>query len=707
MLSLDDPKTFGPARLGFADEKDVDLFVDTLEKFERGEIDSDAWRSFRLLNGVYSQRQDEWMMVRVKIPQGILTADQLRALAEVAERWSNGKGHVTTRQNVQFHFVKLEHAEEVLRRCAEAGLTTREACGNSVRNITTCPFAGTSAVEPFDPTPYAEALTRHLLGGPWSSSLPRKFKIAFGGCCGTDCVHAAINDLGFLARLGGTGGLSARASGGLSTRASGGLSARALRGFRLTIGGGTAVLPRSGFVAHEFLPATEVLEAAEAVVRVFHRIGDPKDRHRARLKYVIERLGQEAFLREYEREREAIRSEGGRPLIPDVGEDRDASPGQVPISSLQDGRPKSRDLSRDPRPAASDHRSAPAPTDSVPVHDSALPRSGFLPRPGYTEFARTNVRPQKQPGFSTVIVRLPLGDVTTGQFRSLADLAGRYGEGEARTTHEQNVVLRYIPDDRLANLHAELETTGLARPGARTVVDVTSCPGAASCRIAVTASRGLASLLGEFLESRPDLVAKAPSLHLKISGCPNGCGQHHIAGIGFQGGVRRFGKTVIPQYHVFLGGGISIPETVAQAFQPVREPLLEPVSQPALQRVPGTPLPAPNSPAARLAKRASAAGRTEGRPPAEGGATFGRLAARIPARRVPSALERLIDLYATERIGDEAPEEFFARLPLDRATKLLADLEEFGPEDVTPQDLVDLGEEKAYAVQVSAGECAV
>lgn len=675
MSIIDAPKSLASTRPGFADERDVTLFVDTLERFEKGEIDPDAWRSFRLVHGVYSQRQDEQMMVRVKIPQGVLTAAQLEALADVAERWSNGKGHVTTRQNVQFHFVKPGHTDDVLRRCAEAGLTTREACGNSVRNITTCPYAGTSAVEPFDPTPYAEALTRHLLRGPLSSTLPRKFKIAFGGCCGTDCVHAAINDLGFLVRVEGE-----------------------RPGFRLTIGGGTAVLPRSGFVAHEFLPAEEVLEAAEAVVRVFHRIGDREDRSRARLKYVIERIGRDAFLKEYEREREAIRAEGGRPLILDVGEDRDASSGRVPTSLLQDWPPRGHDMYRDQRPTAANHRSVPAPTgslailapsgsslrqpsfdpqsairsvpapansvsvvsvdpkletreskpDSAPVRDSALPRSSFPPQPGHTEFARTSIRPQKQPGFSTATVRLPLGDLTTSQFRALAALSKKYGEGEVRLTHEQNAVLRYVPTSQLPAFCVELDAAGLAKPGAGTLVDVTSCPGAATCRIAVTASRGLASLLGDFLERRPDLTAKAPSLHLKISGCPNGCGQHHIAGIGFQGGVRRFGKTVIPQYHLFLGGGVN----------------------------------------------------------AEG-ATFGRLAARIPARRVPAALERLIELYAAEHVGDEGPERFFAHLPLTRAATLLADLEDMGPADVSAEDLIDLGEEKAYAVQVSAGECAV
>src|SRR5438132_1100783 len=291
-VPLLDSKTLGPTRLGFADEKDLDAFVAMLGKFERGEITPDAWKAFRLVNGVYSQRQEgDAMMVRVKIPQGVLTPAQLRALAEVAERWSTGRGHLTTRQNLQLHFVKLADTTEALRVLADAGLTTREACGNSVRNVTTCPYAGASALEPFDPTPYAEAVTRDLLRGPLSSSLPRKFKIAFGGCCGTDCVGASFNDIGFLARV-----------------------RDGVPGFRVTLGGGLSTLRRAGILAHEFAPASEAVEIAEAVVRVFNQTGDRKHKHKARLKFVVDKLGPDRFLALYRAEREALRAEGGRPV---------------------------------------------------------------------------------------------------------------------------------------------------------------------------------------------------------------------------------------------------------------------------------------------------------------------------------------------------------------------------------------------------------
>src|SRR3954470_21987538 len=283
-MPLLDSRTLGPTRLGFADAKDLDAFISMLARFERGEIAADTWKQFRLVNGVYSQRQEgDAMMVRVKIPQGVLTAPQLRALADVAERFSTGRGHLTTRQNVQFHFVHLAESDDALRVLADAGLTTREACGNSVRNITACPYAGASALEPFDTTPYAEAVTRHLLRGPLSASLPRKFKIAFGGCCGFDCVGASFNDVGFLARI-----------------------RDGKPGFRVTIGGGLSTLRRTGILAHEFAPAGEALEIAEAVVRLFDRTGNRKQRHRARLKFVVENLGPDEFLRQYFEERKSL-----------------------------------------------------------------------------------------------------------------------------------------------------------------------------------------------------------------------------------------------------------------------------------------------------------------------------------------------------------------------------------------------------------------
>ena len=353
MSEMNHPQALGSTRLGFADEAELDRFVAKLEEFERGDLAPDAWRAFRLVHGVYGQRQDGPMMVRCKIPQGVLTPEQLLALAEVSERWSNGKGHITTRQNVQFHFVKMDDVEAVLRWLGDAGLTTREACGNSVRNITGCPYAGVAEREPFDVTPYAEAMTRHLLRGPLSSTLPRKFKIAFGGCCGGDCVGAGFHDIGFLARV-----------------------RDGRRGFRVTIGGGLSTLRRAGFLAHEFLPVEQIFEVGEAVLRVFDRTGDRKNKAKARLKFVIDRLGVEGFLAEYRKEREAIAAQGGRPL------------GELP-----------------------------------PVAIPRLKRAFLQPAgPGFDEFLDRNVRAQKHRGQVAVTLRVPLGDLSTAQLRGLAQI---------------------------------------------------------------------------------------------------------------------------------------------------------------------------------------------------------------------------------------------------------------------------------------------
>jgi len=294
MSVVDDPTTFGRARLSFADAAEIDDFVATLARFEQGELTPDKWRQYRLVRGTYGQRQtDDAQMLRVKIPQGVLTADQLDALADVGERYSRGFGHITTRQHMQFHFVKLHDVELAMRRLADAGLTTREACGSAVRNITACPYAGVASDERFDVTPYAEALTRYLLRHPLSSTLPRKFKIAFEGCP-TDHVGTAINDLAFRAVVSPDG---------------------RGRGFRVTAGGGTSIMATSADLLHEFLPASEIFRVAEAILRVFHRLGDYEHKQRNRMKFLIRALGWTRWREEYDRELTQCRLNGTVPML--------------------------------------------------------------------------------------------------------------------------------------------------------------------------------------------------------------------------------------------------------------------------------------------------------------------------------------------------------------------------------------------------------
>jgi sulfite reductase beta subunit-like hemoprotein len=320
----------------------------------------------------------------------------LHAAGEVAERWSNGKGHITTRQNIQFHFVPTDAAETVLRFVADAGITTREACGNSVRTITGSPWAGIHPAEPFDPTPYGEALTRHLLRGEWSATLPRKFKAAIGGSAGGgDDVAAAINDLGLLVRVKESGE----------------------RGFRFTIGGGLATFCRTGIVVEEFLPAAELLEAAEAVLRVFNDIGNRDDRNRARLRHAIHTLGADEVIRLYHAKREVIRAEGGRAYT---------LPPQPPTPVL--------------------------PAQQAPETAQA----------GYPEWALHNVKPQKQRGFAAVVLRLVRGDITAAQFHALGDLVATLPEPEVRTTVDQDLLIRFVPQWRLPEVHRVLTEIGLA-----------------------------------------------------------------------------------------------------------------------------------------------------------------------------------------------------------------------------------------------------
>ena len=612
MAAVDDPKSLGRSRLPFASSADIDEFVEHLGRFERGEMEPQEWRSFRLVRGAYGQRQaDDAQMLRVKIPQGVLAASQLDALAEVAERWSRGYGHITTRQNLQFHFMKLHDLELAMRRLAEEGLTTREACGNSVRNITGCPYAGVAADEAFDVTPYAEALTRYLLRHPLSSTLPRKFKIGFEGCP-DDHALTAINDIGFRARLGG--------------------AERERRGFRVAVGGGTAILCRSGTVLFEFLPAGEILAAAEAVLRVFHELGDYQHRQRNRMKFLIQQIGWDAFKEQVEARFAEVTAEGVPPL-----------PFDPEHSPVEEAPPRAAREAPDVRAVAervaAGRVSGPGLVPQVaPVLESNRPR--------YLHWRRTNVRAQKQPGYSIAVVTVVLGDLTSAQLRTLGELALAYGDGTVRVTSDQDLVLRWVRSEDLSELYRRLAAAGLGLPDAGTLADVTSCPGAETCRLAVTQSRGLGRLLGDFLRSRPDLVALAPGLDVKISGCPNGCGQHHVAGIGFQGSVRRLGDKVIPQYFVMVGGGVG-PE----------------------------------------------------------GAKFGRLAAKVPARRLPDALERLLMLYRDQRKKGEPPRAFFQRVEPAAVGQALADLAAIGVDDASQEDFVDLGETDQFKTEVMDGEC--
>jgi sulfite reductase beta subunit-like hemoprotein len=599
-------------RQSFADVADIDEFVATLERFERGEISPDAWRKFRLVRGTYGQRQDDVQMLRVKIPQGVLSAGQVESLADVADQYARGFAHVTTRQNVQFHFLQLSDIETVMRRMADEGITTREACGNSVRNITACPYAGVSPDEVFDVTPYAEALTRYLLRHPLAAILPRKFKIAFEGCA-DDHALASINDLGWIARI--------EEHEGTPTR-----------GFRLTVGGGTSILPVTGRALFEFLPASDMFAAAEAILRVYHRLGDHEHRQRNRMKFLIKTLGWDRWRDEVLATLDQVRAEG----VPSLPFDPD-SPG---AESAPDWvRPSAPSIGAIRALVEADALKGPGlhPSDQPSPSDPAA----------FDAWRASNIKSQRQRGHVVALVRLPLGDVTAGQLRAIAALAESFGDGTVRLTPDQNVFIRWVREKAVPELFARLAAAGLATPGAGTVADVTSCPGAESCRLAVTQSRGLGRLLTDALARRPDLVAAATDASIKISGCPNGCGQHHIATLGFQGSVRKVDGRAVPQYFVMVGGEA-----------------------------------------------------------ASSGAAFARLAAKVPAHRLGTALERVLEWYVRDRAADETPRAFFRRAKVSDVKTLLADLEAFDAATASENDYIDLGDTRAFVPEVMEGECA-
>ena len=602
--------TFGRARLSFASEADIDEFASVLGQFERGEITPEQWRVFRLVRGTYGQRQtDDAQMIRVKIPQGALSAEQLRALADVAEQYSRGFGHITTRQNVQLHFVKLHDVEPAMRELAEAGLTTREACGNSVRNITACQFAGVAPDEAFDVTPYAEALTRFLLRHPLSSSLPRKFKIAFEGCA-ADHIKLTINDIGWRARV-----------------------QQGVRGFRVYIGGGTSTMTSAATVLFDFLPATEMLNVAEAVIRVFHARGDYQHKQRNRMKFLIKSIGWEAFRAAFDDALAAIRAEGGRTLT----FESEPCESEVPPDWERLPAPSIDEIARRVNQASLSGPGIIPARRTLPDDDDAA----------FVTWQRTNVGVQKQQEFVFATVTVPLGDLSGAQFRVLADLACAFSDGTVRVTAVQNVVFRWVRRGDVAALFRSLQAAGLGLPDADSIADVTSCPGAESCKLAVTQSRGLGQAVEQHLRSTPALIDMARTLDIKVSGCPNGCGQHHIAAIGFQGSLRKVDGRAIPQYFIQVGGGIDADRT-----------------------------------------------------------TFGRLAAKVPARRAPQALERLVRLYAAEKEDGDTPLAFFRRLDITRVKMLLADLETLTAATASSEDYIDLAETTVFRPETSDGECA-
>ncbi len=508
--------------------REIDVFEKQILLRKQGKLDETVFAETRLRRGVYGQRYDNgqrhdgvasrqlsfpdadllkgpgtlWAapgMMRIKIPYGAVDPDQMLVLADLAEAYSDAICHITTRQDVQLHFVHIEDTPTIMRRLAAVRITTREACGNSVRNVTACQIAGVCKTERFDVSPYAHALADYLLGHPDAQDFGRKFKAAFSGCQDQACGVVSINDIGFIAKTppdDPTG-----------------------RGFAMYVGGGLGAVPYGAQLLEPFVPEEEVLPLSLAVCRVFTRLGEKRNRARARLKFVVQKLGLEAFRKEVQQERSK--------LTPD--------PRWTAFLATRD--------SFETPPTAAKPTKSDSPTAPGANSDR------------FTRWCHSNVAEQKQAGFVTVTLSLPLGDITSDQLRAVAELARVHARGAARLSIEQNIVLRWVEQRSLPAIHGALEKVGLAAPGAGTIADITACPGTDTCKLGIASSRGLAAVLAERFAARTATLDDAvKGLRIKLSGCFNGCGQHHVADIGFWGVSRKVGSYTVPHFQVVLGG---------------------------------------------------------------------------------------------------------------------------------------------------------
>lgn len=477
--------------------------------YQADEVAEPLFRRFRLQNGIYGIRNKVGVqMVRVKIPYGRLTARQLEMLSHIADTYASGHGHVTTRQDFQFYHVPLGRIADMLAALGSVGLTTREASGNVVRNVTADPLAGVALDEAFDVRPYADGVTRYFLRNPICQAMGRKFKIAFSGSP-ADRACARIHDIGAIARLAEVDG-------------------RQMKGFDLYIGGGLGASPRLARRLEDFTPEDQLLPTIEAVIRIFDRLGERQNRNKARLKFLVAQMGVEAF-------RDLVFEE--RAVLPMVNA-RPHPPFEDQHTGLVD---------------------APQPAGSPEKHSPLWVKDGDFQR-----WMATNVVQQKQAGYAAAFVNLPGGDLSAAQFRALAAIARRHAGGELFTTITQNLVLRWIPEQALPEVYRALQEIGLEAPGAHRPPDVVACAGAETCNLGITTSHRLGLEIRRRLSQQPDryLTDDLAGVDIKISGCPNSCGHHHTAAIGLHGAARRIDGQTVPHYRIFLGGRVSEGQTV-------------------------------------------------------------------------------------------------------------------------------------------------
>jgi sulfite reductase (ferredoxin) len=592
--SLEDPERIEevPGHVIPILEREFDDFDTEAGRFLRGDSAEDEFIPFRLRQGVYGQRQPGVQMVRVKLPMGGITPEQLEAFADGIERYVPlKKGHITTRQNIQMHHVPLADAAELIRGLSDAGLSSREGCGNTVRNVTGDPWAGVAPGELFDLTPYAGAYVRYFVRHPTTQLMPRKVKTAFDGTPEEDRSLTAIHDIAFLAR-----------------------ERDGVRGVEVRVGGGTAIMPRLAPTLYDFvgLDDGEYLEVAEAVLRIFDRQDFLRvNRARARLKVLIDKIGIDAFRELVDEERRG-----------DWVAERDFDVAGLRLDVDEEAR----------APAA--------------------PADYASPNGDHSEFERfreANVTAQRQAGFVAVEVKVTRGDLSVDQLRALADLARRYSGGWVRTTVHQNLLFRWVREETAYELWRALKALDLGDAGADEISDVVSCPGTDSCKLGITSSMGLNQAVQERVEAMGITDPLTRRLHIKMSGCPNGCSQHHIANLGFYGASIKVGDRTIPAYVAHVGGNYD-----------------------------------------------------------GGDVVYGkRLKVRLAAKRVPEAVERWIRFYEAGREDGEAFNAFAERVGTKAFEDQVRDLAmpiEFGVE--TMSHFIDWNRNVPFEVVRGEGECA-
>jgi sulfite reductase (ferredoxin) len=597
--------------------EEIDVFETQLVLRRQGKIDEKLFAETRLRRGCYGQRYDNghrhdgirtqelsfpsdttkgpetlWDapgMQRIKIPFGGVTPQQLETLAEVAEEYSDSVLHVTTRQDFQLHYVHMDDTPNIMRRLAAAGITTREACGNSVRNVTACPIAGVCRSEVFDVTPYAKACSKFLLGHPDTQGLGRKFKVAFSGCKDEACALTSLHDMGCIA----------------VTKTENG---QEHRGFELYVGGGLGAVPHQAKLFDEFLPEEELLPIAQAIARVFARLGEKKNRAAARLKFLVAKLGVEEFRRLVLEERKILPEDSRwTAYLPNV-------------------------------------RSYKETAARGPSH-----LNGHERPEGFEAWHRTNIYQQRQTGYVVATVTLPLGDISARQCRQLANIARRFSGENIRTTVEQNIVLRWVGEADLPELYRALKRIGLAEVGAGTIVDVSACPGTDTCKLGIASSRGLGAEIRHRLTEKFFVLDEAvKKLHIKISGCFNSCGQHHIADLGFYGTSRTIGNRKVPHFQVVLGG--------------------------------------------KWQQNAGA---------------YGLAIGTVPSKQIPEVIERLTERYVQERSGQETFQEFVKRIGKQELRRMLEPFMGVPSFESDPCYYSDWGDPRVFTIgDLGMGECA-